>query len=136
MKKSRSSESLKWSRILYVPVLWLAFGATAGALFAWVMNLSAYGFRIGVFIGVCVGLAGITSHCVLFLLPRFRRASEPLQTLLLWVCTVGVLAVLQLADSVFAGSTPSWDALAFMSVPVLVAAIAFNRIVRRAKVPG
>jgi hypothetical protein len=123
MKNNLSNESPKWSRLFYVPVLWLLSGTAVGAFLSWHMGMGfdGYGF-IGVFLGACVGLAGTIAHCVLFLIPRFRRTPEPLQVLLLSACT---LAELQLLES-------SWQSFATLSVPVLIAAVVFNRIIRLA----
>lgn len=61
----------------------------------------------------------------------FKSAPEALQVMALWFFALAAMAALQLADAVVAGSKPSMDVIAYLSLPVLVVAFIFNRIVRR-----
>ena len=100
-------------------------------MFAWITRLNESAFDILVFVGFLHGLAGCVAHGFLFMLPAFKSAPETLQVMALWFCALVTMAAMQFADAALAGSKPSMDVIAYLSLPVLVAALIFNRIVCR-----
>ena len=102
-----------------------------GAFFAWITKIGESGADIVVYVAFLHGLAGCVAHGSLFMSQTFKSAPEALQVMALWFFALAAMAALQLADAVVAGSKPSMDVIAYLSLPVLVVAFIFNRIVRR-----
>ena len=130
-----SKSQLRWRAFLYIPLLWVSLGVAVG--FAIAAAIGEHGSIIFLFAGAAMGVAGAAAHCLLFLVPAFRRTKEVRQVLLLWSSSVGLFMLYLLANwnvvsGVGAPTTPEFiAALAYVAAPLLAASAGVNRVVRR-----
>src|SRR5438105_4161815 len=108
----------RWRALFYIPVLWLSLGIAVGFLIA--ASIGEHGSVIFLLGGAAMGASGTVAHCLLFLVPLFRRTTEVRQVLLLWVSSVTLFTLYLLANWTVSGvSVPAtaefFTALAYVA---------------------
>ena len=72
-----------WRDVLKLVALWIVGCSLAGVLAATFSG--QFGSVVFVIVGVFVGLSGAISHCILVQLAAFRRSSNTVKTITLWI---------------------------------------------------